>query len=64
MPRPEFCSEPLAPWIVPITTSDERFGSTKRAYIHCLQDRMLPYDWQLEVARLLRDNQGENSATI
>lgn len=47
------CPEPIAAMTTPITTSDERFGTTRRAYIHCLQDKMLPYDWQLEVARRL-----------
>lgn len=47
------CPEPIAPMTTPITTSDERFGTTRRAYIHCLQDRMLPYDWQLKVASRL-----------
>nr|WP_165388511.1 alpha/beta fold hydrolase [Sphingomonas populi] len=47
------CPEPLAPWTVPITTTEERFGTVRRAYIHCLQDKMLPYDWQLQVASRL-----------
>jgi pimeloyl-ACP methyl ester carboxylesterase len=40
------CPEPMAPNIVPLTVSPERWGRLPRAYIECLDDRTLPIGLQ------------------
>jgi pimeloyl-ACP methyl ester carboxylesterase len=40
------CPEPLAPNIVPLTVTAERWGRLPRAYIECLDDRVLPIGLQ------------------
>ncbi len=40
------CPEPLAPNIVPLTVTVERWGRVPRAYIECLDDRALPIGLQ------------------
>jgi hypothetical protein len=40
------CAEPLAPNLVPLTVTRERWGRLPRAYVECLDDRALPIDLQ------------------
>ena len=40
------CPEPLAPNVVPLTVTRERWGSLPRAYIECLDDRAVPIELQ------------------
>ena len=40
------CPEPLAPNMVPLTVTRERWGRLPRAYIECLDDRALPIELQ------------------
>jgi hypothetical protein len=40
------CPEPLAPNLVPLTVTRERWGRLPRAYIECLDDRALPIELQ------------------
>jgi pimeloyl-ACP methyl ester carboxylesterase len=40
------CQEPLAPNLVPLTVSRERWGRLPRAYIECLDDHALPIGLQ------------------
>jgi hypothetical protein len=40
------CPEPLAPNVVPLTVTRERWGRLPRAYIECLDDRALPIELQ------------------
>ncbi len=40
------CPEPLAPNLVPLTVTPERWGSLPRAYIECQDDRALPIGLQ------------------
>jgi pimeloyl-ACP methyl ester carboxylesterase len=42
----QLCPEPLAPNIVPLTVTAERWGRVPRAYIECLDDRVLPIGLQ------------------
>lgn len=42
----QLCAEPVAPNIVPLTVSDERWGRLPRAYIECLDDRAVPIELQ------------------
>jgi pimeloyl-ACP methyl ester carboxylesterase len=40
------CPEPLAPNVVPLTVTRERWGRLPRAYIECLHDRAVPIELQ------------------
>ena len=40
------CPEPLAPNVVPLTVTRERWGRLPRAYIECLDDRAVPIELQ------------------
>jgi pimeloyl-ACP methyl ester carboxylesterase len=40
------CPEPLAPNMVPLTVTRERWGRLPRAYIECLDDRAVPIELQ------------------
>jgi pimeloyl-ACP methyl ester carboxylesterase len=40
------CPEPLAPNLVPLTVTRERWGRLPRAYIECLDDRAVPIELQ------------------
>ena len=40
------CPEPLAPNVVPLTVTRERWGRVPRAYIECLDDRAVPIELQ------------------
>jgi pimeloyl-ACP methyl ester carboxylesterase len=40
------CPEPLAPNLVPLTVTRERWGRLPRAYIECLDDRAVPIGLQ------------------
>ena len=40
------CPEPLAPNVVPLTVTRERWGKLPRAYIECLDDRAVPIELQ------------------
>ena len=42
----QLCPEPIAPNIVPLTVSAERWGRLLRAYVECLDDRTLPIGLQ------------------
>jgi len=42
----QLCPEPIAPNIVPLTVTAERWGRVPRAYIECLDDRVLPIGLQ------------------
>ena len=42
----QLCPEPLAPNVVPLTVTRERWGKLPRAYIECLDDRAVPIELQ------------------
>lgn len=42
----QLCPEPLAPNVVPLTVTRERWGRLPRAYIECLDDRAVPIELQ------------------
>ncbi len=39
---PLLCADPVAPFQTPLSLTDEHFGRVPRAYVECLQDRILP----------------------
>ncbi len=49
----QLCAEPIAPNIVPLTVSHERWGRLPRAYIECLDDRTLPIGLQRAMQAVL-----------
>jgi pimeloyl-ACP methyl ester carboxylesterase len=49
----QLCPEPIAPNIVPLTVSRERWGRLPRAYIECLDDRVLPIGLQRAMQAVL-----------
>lgn len=47
------CPEPITPMATTITTTDGKFGSLLRSYIHCTLDKMVPLSWQHDIAEQL-----------
>lgn len=47
------CPEPLTPMTTTVTTTEGRFGSLRRSYIHCTLDQMVPLSWQHDIAKRL-----------
>lgn len=41
--------EPIEPRTVPVDLTDERYGSVRRAYVECADDRALPLSFQREL---------------
>jgi pimeloyl-ACP methyl ester carboxylesterase len=50
------CPEPLAPNLVPLTVTRERWGRLPRAYIECLDDRAVPIELQRAMQAVLPCN--------
>jgi pimeloyl-ACP methyl ester carboxylesterase len=47
------CPEPLAPNMVPMSVTPERWGRLPRAYIECLDDRAVSIAWQRSMQAVL-----------